>query len=72
MPDDEGFCPEAYHHLVLVDGELAEHCFTADDVLGEAHCWAADEEGNVVVIGTSVKTVTKRGKIKFINTKKLT
>lgn len=35
--DDAGYRPDAHDFEAFLDGQRVEHCFTADEELGEAH-----------------------------------
>lgn len=38
--NDAGYSPRAFGAVVTVDGVEVKHCFTADEELGEARCYA--------------------------------
>ena len=57
--DDSGYCADAFGATVTVDGILADKCFTADEELGEAHCFVEPLE----LIDGEIKTEIKRGKV---------
>lgn len=58
--DDPGYCAEAFGATVTVDGEKIDHCFTADEELGEAHCFVFPYE---FISGDKIKEEIKRGKV---------
>lgn len=41
---DPGYDPEAFKYEVFLNGVRLEHCFTADEELGEAHVYLSREE----------------------------
>ena len=59
--DDPGYCAEAFGATITVDEVKASQCFTADEELGEAHCYAVPFQ----LIGDKIKTEIKRGKVEI-------
>lgn len=57
--DDPGFVNLRVGSTVTVDGVKVEKCFTADEELGEAHCYTVPLE----LVGDEIKTEIKRGKV---------
>ena len=41
---DPGYSPKAFSAKVFLDGEELSKCFTADEELGEAHCYVLEED----------------------------
>lgn len=46
--DDPGWSPDVRNVIVLLNGKKVEHCFTADEELGEVHVYKTDYAGNYV------------------------
>ena len=66
--EDLGYRPDAFSVRVKLDGEEIKDCFTADEELGEAHCVARNDKGELYVgkSGNELAKVVKRGKVKII------
>lgn len=63
--DDPGYKTRIYPAVVTVDGVPIQRCFTADEELGEAWCYATDEAGKLIPspCGTRPVEVCIRGKV---------
>ncbi len=42
---------------VFLDGERLDNCFTADEELGIAYCWATDDIGRFIIDPNNRKTL---------------
>jgi len=69
--NDKGYIYDAYNHYVFLDGVELKHCFTADEELGEAHCYVVDKDDKLVIddSGENIKTEILKGKVKIIKRK---
>lgn len=62
---DPGYDPEAFKYEVFLDGVRLEHCFTADEELGEAHVYLSWEEASVAGIPAFIPTTILKGKVEI-------
>lgn len=53
---DTGYSKAAVMYDVYLDGEKLHNCFTADEELGEAHCYADND----------LEMIVKTGKVELI------
>lgn len=60
---DPGYTPLSAFYLVYLDGVQLKHCYTADDELGIADCYARDEDGKLAVIGGELMRERRRGDV---------
>jgi hypothetical protein len=65
--DDCGYRTDACDFNVFLDGELLKSCFTADEELGEAHCYRLDATGNLMrnESGDAIQTEVRRGAVRL-------
>ena len=66
--DDKGYSKKAYDCVVYLDGKKVDDCFTADEELGEAHCFEKDSEGAYMLTPDkkSIKEIIKKGDVKIV------
>lgn len=53
--------------IILLDGKRVERCTEASEEEGYAICFAADENGNLIVEGDDIKTERLCGKVQIID-----
>lgn len=63
---DPGMCKEAFRARVFLDGAELSNCFTADEEKREAHCYASDASGKLIVDGDCIKEEIKRGRVEIV------
>ncbi len=65
---DPAYIADSYTATVYLDGVELEQCFTADEELGEAHCFITDDEGKVAFDMYSDKPmeIIKKGDVKIV------
>lgn len=63
---DAGYTKESPSLSVYLDGVKLTSCFTADEELGEAHCYAKDESGELIRDGDELKRVILRGDVRIV------
>jgi len=63
--NDPGLRPDAIRARVFLDGALISDCFTADEEKGEAHCYARDASGKMIIDGDSIREEVRRGKVRI-------
>ncbi len=65
--EDRGYKADAYMYDVYLDEKRITHCFTADEVLGEAHVLVCNENGNPLLAedGKELKTQTLHGVVEI-------
>lgn len=67
---DKGYSKDAYMYEVYLDGNLLYDCFTADEELGEAHCYVKDDDNRVKLDNyLEIKTVIVNGTVKLVKVK---
>jgi hypothetical protein len=66
--DDPGFRSTSFQCEVFLDNETIKLCFTADEELGEAHCFKTDDEGNLVLAEDkqSMQTIIRKGVVRVV------
>ena len=67
--DDPGYDYNAIGSKVFVDGVEVKNCFTADEEMGVAWCFAVDEEGKFFIDPEntdSCKEIEVRGKVRIM------
>ena len=66
--DDIGYVPNAFNYRVKLNGKILMNCFTADEELGEAHCYRSDKEGKLITDDSGVEIATEilYGKVEII------
>lgn len=62
---DVGYSHEAVWFNVYLDGVKLERCFTADEELGEAWVYKADENGKLIMAGGEVVKECLRGRVEL-------
>ena len=61
---DLGYLPNTTKVKVFVDGKEVKYCFTADEELGKAYCYAIDEDGQLIADGNNtIKEIELSGKV---------
>ncbi len=50
----------------LLDGVEVDSCFTADEELGEVHCYIKGLDNRFILNGTEILKEVKRGKVEII------
>ncbi len=54
---------------IFLDGEKLDNCFTADEELGIAYCWAVDARGNFIPDPENIESllsIEKRGRVEIV------
>jgi len=66
--NDRGFNPRAFDCEVFIDNEAIKECFTADEELGEAHCFKADDAGNLILTADKkrVQEIIRKGVVRIV------
>lgn len=65
--DDPGYTARAYNYQVYLDGKKLDHCHTADEEKGEAHCFVYDDDDRPVwALGSTglIETEIKYGDVR--------
>jgi hypothetical protein len=64
---DTGYSKSAFLYKVKLDGEFIDQCFTADEELGEAHCYKLNSKGKLKLTNKrTIETHILKGKVEII------
>lgn len=66
-PNDSGYAPFPHRVRVTIDGVEPKYCVTADEGLGEVHCWRVKRDGTLLIECGRPVIKVERGVVRIID-----